>query len=110
VGYVLSHPKFGEFLRTEYFDEPQISRVQQHFAHWGREILSKLNSGFLKPDVVPTYLIQNLSQHFADTNASLADFMQFVEEGWLHACEPPRVCRRLFGLSYAAMAACSSMA
>src|SRR6476660_3146448 len=24
--------------------------------------------------------------------------------------EPPRVCRRLFGLSYAAMAACSSMA
>jgi hypothetical protein len=24
--------------------------------------------------------------------------------------EPPRVCRRLFGLSYAAMAGCSSMA
>jgi hypothetical protein len=25
-------------------------------------------------------------------------------------CEPPRVCRRPFGLSYAAMAGCSSMA
>jgi hypothetical protein len=27
TGYVLSHPKFGEFLRDEYFDAPQIKGV-----------------------------------------------------------------------------------
>ena len=39
-----------------------------------------------------------------------ADQGTVTEKNWAGVTEPPRVCRRLFGLSYAAMAACSSMA
>lgn len=87
AGYVLSHPKFGEYLRNEYFDERQVKRVQGCFANWGRETLLKLNSGNLKPENVPVYLLQNLNQHFNDTAATLGDIMQFAEEGWLRAWE-----------------------
>ena len=85
AGYVLSHPKLGEYLRQDYFDQKQIARVQECFARWGREILRQLNGGQVAPDRVPRYLLQYLNQHFNDTSAPLDDIMQFVEEGWLRA-------------------------
>src|SRR5262249_39212605 len=86
-GYVLSHPKFGEFLREDYFDQNQIARVQECFAQWGQKLLLELNSKQLNPENFPAYLLQYLSQHFTETNAPLRDTMQFVEEGWLRAWE-----------------------
>jgi hypothetical protein len=85
TGYVLSHPKFGEYLREEFFDQTQIARVQGCFAHWGRETLLRLNNGTLTPNNASAYLLQYLHQHFRDTNAPPGDLMQFVEEGWMRA-------------------------
>ena len=46
----------------------------------------------------------------ANTAARAALHVQSALRPDYDLIEPPRVCRRLFGLSYAAMAGCSSMA
>jgi hypothetical protein len=52
-----------------------------------------------------------IGNRYGEYNERLANFMEELERGGLiTAIEPPRVCRRPFGLSYAAMACCSSMA
>src|SRR4029077_15290428 len=65
AGYVLSHPKFGEFLR-EYFDQSEVKRILEAFAEWGREVVNRLNSRKLAPERTPLYLVQYLTQHFED--------------------------------------------
>jgi hypothetical protein len=79
AGYVLSHPKFGEFLRGEYFDEKQIRKVQECCANWGREVLGQLNTGRMKPEDAPPYLLPTLAQHFSDIGPSVRDVSQFAE-------------------------------
>jgi hypothetical protein len=87
VGYVLTHPKLGEFLREEYFINTRIQRTRQAFAAWGRDILRELDNGALEPRNTPSYLLKYLGQHFEDAGAVGSDFMSLVERGWLHACE-----------------------
>lgn len=84
AGYVLAHPKFGEFLR-EYFDYDQIERVRQSLAAWGRDTTSQLNSGALAVQRCPIYLLHYLTQHLADVNADTVDYMSLLERGWMLA-------------------------
>jgi hypothetical protein len=81
-GYVLSHPKFGEFLREEYFDQIQIERTRKAIADWGRDILNQLDNGHVAPENASPYLLQYLGQHFEDVGASAYDFFKFVKEAW----------------------------
>lgn len=87
VGAVLSHPRFGEFLREEYLDGSPIKQTKRALADWGRDILRRLNRGELTPSKVPSYLLQWLVQHLEDVGAPATDLMALVEEGWLRAWE-----------------------
>jgi hypothetical protein len=86
VGYILSHPRLGEFIR-EYLDHSPIQRTRQAFAQWGCDILHQLDHGQLPPARVSPYLLQSLTQHFVDVDAPATEFMSLVEEGWLRAWE-----------------------
>jgi hypothetical protein len=100
--YVLTHLRFGEFLRDEYFvDDPQpMQRIRHAFVAWGHDVLHRLNTGGLQPDRVPAYLLRYLGQHLED----LADDSEagrvtetqeiqsgtvfpLISEGWLRAWE-----------------------
>jgi hypothetical protein len=100
--YVLTHLRFGEFLRDEYFvDDPQpMQRIRNAFVAWGHDVLHRLNTGGLQPDRVPAYLLRYLGQHLED----LADdpeagrvtetreiqsgtVFPLISEGWLRAWE-----------------------
>jgi nucleoside phosphorylase len=83
TGYVLTHPRFGEFLREIYFDPHQIEHTRQAFAAWARAVLRQINRRELEKTA--TYLLEYIGQHLEDVKAPAADFMNLVEEGWLLA-------------------------
>jgi hypothetical protein len=85
AGYILSHPKLGEFLCEEYFDKHQVKHSRQAFVDWGHDVLNRLNGGTLCPKKVPLYLLQYLARHFESVKAPASDFMPLAEEGWLRA-------------------------
>ena len=86
AGYVLSHPKFSDFLRS-YFDRNVIKRTRNTFAAWGINSLRQVNRGNSAPLHIPRYLITYLGQHLEDVNYEASGLMGFVEEGWLRAWE-----------------------
>ena len=86
-GYVLSHPKFGDFLREDYLDQDNVEQIQEAFAMWGRTDLRHLERRRLSPEKISPYLLRNLAQHLEDAGASAEDFMGLTEEGWLRAWE-----------------------
>jgi hypothetical protein len=98
--YVLTHLRFGEFLRDEYFvDDPQPMRgIRSAFLAWGYDVLHRLSTGGLQPDRVPAYLLRYLGQHLEDLadnrEASQVTETQeihsgtvfpLISEGWLRA-------------------------
>ncbi|MGJ4897479.1 hypothetical protein ACQR2B_17475 [Bradyrhizobium oligotrophicum] len=85
-GYTLSHPKLGEFLRDEYFDQERVRETREAFVAWGRSILDRTKVATFSHDV-PQYVLQYLGQHFEDTNFAADDYMNFVEENWMRAWE-----------------------
>jgi hypothetical protein len=87
AGFVLSHPRFGEFLRDEYFDHIRIEQTQAAFADWGRDILRRLAAGELPPARTPSYALEYLGQHFDDVAAPPATLMALTEEPWMRAWE-----------------------
>ena len=86
TGYVLSHPKIGEYLQRNRFAE--LAHDLRHgFAAWGRALLEELNAGGLKPEEASSYLLQFFPEHLKQANASPDDFMMMVEDGWRRAWE-----------------------
>src|SRR5260370_1349530 len=90
-GYVLSHPKIGEYLKNERFGA-RARALCQGFAAWGQGHLRELNAKYLNAnsiasgDVSP-YALQFLSGHFANAGLSAAEWMEFIENGWRLAWE-----------------------
>ena len=87
AGYILSHPKLGIHLREEHFDPEYIQATQAAFVRWGRKTVERLNSGALRPEQTPAYLVQYHTQHLQDAAAPAEAFLELVEQGWLHAWE-----------------------
>ena len=87
AGYILSHPKLGEYLREEHFDHRAVAQTRQAFADWGHEVVQQANRKALQPAAVPSYLLLYLGQHLCDVGAPPGAFMEMVEEGWLRAWE-----------------------
>src|SRR5262249_13974943 len=87
AGYILSHPKLGMYLRKEHFDPEYIQATQAAFVHWGQKTVERLNSGALRPEDTPAYLVQYHTQHLLNVAAPAEAFLELVEQGWLRAWE-----------------------
>jgi hypothetical protein len=87
-GYVLSHPKLGDFLRREYFGDPAITEAAGGaFLGWPQGIVARLDAGALPPEACPTYVLLYFRQHLEAADAPLADFRALTGNGWRLARE-----------------------
>ena len=87
-GYVLCHPKFGHFLRCDYFGDPAIvEAADEAFRSWSHLIVGRLDAGTLPPEKCPTYLLLYFRQHLEVAGAPLADFLALTGNGWRLARE-----------------------
>jgi len=80
TGFVLSHPKIGDYLRAERFHAAE-KPVRRAFADWGRKHLAALNAGEIKPEDASHYLLLYLPQHLEVAGAPAPNFMAMVENG-----------------------------
>ncbi|MBL8659397.1 MAG: hypothetical protein JNM75_06535 [Rhodospirillales bacterium] len=86
-GYVLSHPKIGEYLQQERFRDA-VSTIAAAFVAWGRDVVAKLNAAAMKRANAPRYLLQFYSRHLQDcAEATPQDFLAMVNDGWRRAWE-----------------------
>jgi hypothetical protein len=71
-GYVLSHPRIGDYLQHDRF-RASAATLRRGFATWGQKHLRALNSGDLDPLKASPYALQFLKVHFghAELPASL---------------------------------------
>jgi hypothetical protein len=88
-GYVLSHPKVGEYLQRNQFS-CMANELRQGFAEWGKAHAIALNVGRLKREQASAYCVQYLPEHLKQARATPDDFMIMVENGWRCAWAPRR--------------------
>lgn len=86
AGFVLSHPKIGDYLRAERFHAAEAP-VQRVFADWGRKHVAALNVGEIKSEDASHYLLLYLPKHLEAVGAPASDFMALVANGWRLAWE-----------------------
>jgi hypothetical protein len=84
-GYVLSHPKIGQYLQEEYFSGRVVHHAQCAFARWGRSVVDALNGGARLPEEVSPYLLRFHSRHLTAGDGSSRDLMALVDNGWRRA-------------------------
>ena len=84
-GYVLSHPKVGEYLQRNRFTN-LANELRQGFAEWGKAHAVALN-GQLRLEQPSAYCLQYLPEHLKQARASPHNFMFMVEDGWRRAWE-----------------------
>ena len=85
-GFVLSHPKIGDYLRGERFHATE-KVVRRAFARRGCKHLCEINAGKIEPDDASHYMLLYLSPHLETAGAPPSDFMAMVENGWRQAWE-----------------------
>lgn len=86
AGYVLSHPKVGEYLQRSRF-AAVATQLRQGFADWGKEHCVALNEGRFVAEQASPYCLQFLPEHLRTSKAPPDDFMLMVENGWRCAWE-----------------------
>jgi hypothetical protein len=89
-GYVLGHPKLGDYLREGFFGGSEdVARARDAILAWGSDTVRRLNAGELEPDEAPPYLLQFYAQHLnlKESNAGPDQFRELVEDGWRRAWE-----------------------
>lgn len=83
-GYVLNHPKLGEYLREERFDSTTLQSVEQAFLEWGRGVAKGLGADPSAP--APTYILRHYVAHLRHAGtASLDDVEILLTDGWRQA-------------------------
>jgi hypothetical protein len=85
-GYVLSHPKIGEYFQAERYRDAK-TLVNGAFADWGREIVVQTNREPEKADNVTPYLLHFHRRHLEIAGATVDNFLALVENGWRQAWE-----------------------
>ena len=78
-GFVLSHPKIGQYLQEEYLSRRVVDRTQKTFVTWGRRVIDKLNRSEYQAEQVPHYLLHFHTRHLASANAPDEDFLALVD-------------------------------
>lgn len=80
-GFVLNHPKLGEYLREERFDETTRQLVERAFIAWGRGIARGLAADPNAP--TPAYVLRRHVDHLCRAGgASLDDIELLLTNGW----------------------------
>ncbi|GEM_PF-2685936 len=67
-GYILAHPKLGEYFRDEVLGERAVRRIEGRFIAWSLDVLSQLEAGGLAVKDVPPYPLHYLSVHLAQAH------------------------------------------
>jgi len=80
-GYVLNHPKLGEYLREERCDSRTQAAVEFAFVKWGRDILKRLRTD---PNIViPPYVLQHHVSHLRRAKMlTLDDVEMLLSDVW----------------------------
>lgn len=86
-GYVLNHPKLGQYLREEYFDGAAISKIHLEFVNWGRVTVDDIKKEDNISIEVPPYLLQYYTQHLATIRGTIDDYASLLCNGWRLAWE-----------------------
>lgn len=83
-GYVLNHPKLGEYLREERFDSTTRQSVEHAFIDWGRAVAKDIGSS---PNIYPpTYVLRHHALHLYRAGiSSLDDVELLLSQGWREA-------------------------
>ena len=89
-GYVLSHPKLGEFLRSpdnDVVDSATVSRVKAAFVGWGQDTLKQFaERPPQEQDIAECqYLLSYYTSHLMRENAGVEQFLTCIENGWRQA-------------------------
>ena len=83
-GFVLNHPKFGEYLREERFDPRMQDEVSQTFLGWGRSVATGLASN--PNTLAPTYVLRHHVSYLSQSAPiSLSDIELLLSAGWMEA-------------------------
>jgi predicted urease superfamily metal-dependent hydrolase len=85
-GYVLSHPKVGDYLQNERFRAIGAT-LRRGFTWWCQKHLRCLNAGDFDPKDASPYVLQFLKGHFEDAGLPTSEWMELVENGWRRAWE-----------------------
>jgi hypothetical protein len=85
-GYVLSHPKIGEYLQGERFGA-RAAILRRGFAVWGLNHLRDLNAARVEPQDASHYALQFLRGHFENAGLPAIEWAELVENGWRLAWE-----------------------
>ncbi len=84
-GYILAHPKLGEYFRDEVLGTRAVRRIEGRFITWGLKVLSQLEAGDLPVEEVPQYPLHHLSVHLVQANR-WGDLARLVESpAWYRA-------------------------
>lgn len=80
-GYVLNHPKLGEFLREARFDAESLRGVELTLANWGRDCVRALRAN---PDTpISSYVLRHQVDHLRHLkDTSLDDIDLILSDGW----------------------------
>jgi hypothetical protein len=81
VGYVLAHPKVGDYLQRSRF-AAVATQLRHGFADWGSKHCIALNEGQLAPEEASVYCLQFLPEHLRQAKASPDAYMLMLENGW----------------------------
>jgi hypothetical protein len=80
-GYVLNHPKLGEYLREERFDSIRLKNVEQQHRNWCRAIATSCEAD--PHSAVPTYAIRYHVSHLCkELPVALDDVEPLLSDSW----------------------------
>ena len=85
-GYVLAHPKLGDYFREEFLDVAERAEWEQRFIGWGQTTITALQAAEKADyDGVSRYLLQYYGRHLATSQVEVAYFLQLVSWVWLQS-------------------------
>lgn len=85
-GYVLSHPKLGQYLTEEHFLPTKMKSVHEIFLRWGDRVLLAQGANSATSTVAP-YLLQHYMHHLQVVGVSLQRCAALMSEVWANSWE-----------------------
>lgn len=85
-GFVFTHPKLGYYF-IDQIASNEKNLWEDRFLNWGREVITSLKKGNIKPGEVSDYLVQYIGAHFERSNVEINDRMLLVDRKWCEAWE-----------------------
>jgi hypothetical protein len=85
-GIAFTHPRLGTYLQSRLSGDERWAWTSR-FLDWGRSTLKALESGSMKPEEVPAYLLNYYGAHLEREGRGPEDLLPLVCEAWLRAVE-----------------------